>query len=425
MLQKPRKTNGKQNLETLKTSLIGKMDSNPILYRLRRRSFFPIIKWIRFLFLIGLSFGLFAYAKLQGGFLSWFLFYTLLPFLLYAFVLFVYPLSDFYMERVVSGSSLSAGQTATIQLKLRRKQNFPLFFLGVEEWIPEKIRHYNTTTIGKDACFPLFHRENSVTFEIPYMPRGEHHFFKIQLKIRDPLSLIEKRKVFLITDTLVVSPIVKRTFFQEFQSDYELGKHVNVIRRNRESNVVSNVREYQPGDRLSTIDWKSTAKTAELMSKDFEDKNSQDLLVAVNSFANREVFEEMVSHAASLIDTEIRTNGKAGLFLISKTPYLIASRNSKEQRNKCMLALAKVEADTPDLCEQFFTLNKGTLTGHCSLVLITDQLSGEMVKRISAVLDKNLSAHVIFFKKQEDLTPSDRKAADLAKGRGIHVEFIR
>jgi uncharacterized protein (DUF58 family) len=413
------------NPKEQKGFLTRKLNSVPILHKLLKKSFFPVIKWSRFLFLIGLSFGLFAYAKLQGGFLSWFLFYTLLPFLLYAFVLFVYPMSDFYIERVVTSSNLNAGQAATLHIKIRRKQNFPLFFIGVVEWLPEKILHYNKSTIGKVACLPLLLREFSVSYEIPNMPRGEHQFSKIQLKIRDPLSLIEKRKVFLIKDTLVVYPILKKTYFQEFQSDYELGKHVNVIRRNRESSVVSNVREYQPGDRLSTIDWKSTAKRAELMSKDFEDKNSQDLLVAVNSFANREVFEEMVTHAASLIDAEIRTNGKAGLLLISKTSYLIPSRNSKEQRNKCMLALAKIEADSRELCEQFFTLNKGTLSGHCSFVFITDQLSVDIVKRLSSILDKNLSIHVVYFTNSEELSPLGRKAVDLAKGRGIYVQFVQ
>jgi uncharacterized protein (DUF58 family) len=361
---------------------------------------------------------------LQGGFLSWFLFYSLLPFLLYALILFIYPLSDFYIERVVIGSDLRAGQSVKLQLKLRRKQNFPLFFLGVEEWLPEKIHLYNGSTIGKSACFPLFKSEFSVDFDIPYLPRGEHRFSIIQLKLRDPLSLIEKRKQFTINHSLIVYPNVKRTYFQQFQSDYELGRHVNIIRRNRESNVASNIREYQHGDRLSMIDWKSTAKKAELMSKDYEEKNSQDLLVVVNTFADKQIFEEMVSYAASLIDTEIRSNGKAGLHLISRTPNFIPSRDSKDQRNKCLLALAKIEADFPDLCTQFFTMSRNIVTSHCSLVLVTDQFSGEIVKRLSSVSDKNLNIHVALFKKLEELTPFDRKTIDSAKGRGIKVEIM-
>ena len=344
--------------------------------------------------------------------------------MLYALILFIYPLSDFYIERVVIGSNLRAGQSVKLQLKLRRKQNFPLFYLGVEEWLPEKIRDYNTPNIGKISGFPLFKSEFSVDFDIPYLPRGEHHFSIIQLKLRDPLSLIEKRKQFTVHHSLIVYPNVKRTYFQQFQSDYELGRHVNRIRRNRESNIASNIREYQHGDRLSMIDWKSTAKKAELMSKDFEEKNSQDLLVVVNTFADRQIFEGMVNYAASLIDTEIRSNGKAGLHLISRTPIFIPSRDSKDQRNKCMLALTKVEADSPDLCTQFFTMSRNILTSHCSLVLVTDQFSGEMMKRLSALSDKNLNIHVALFKKLEDLTPFDRKTIDSAKGRGINIEII-
>ena len=41
----------------------------------------------------------FMFAMFQGGFVSWFLFYTFLPFVLYSFVLFFYPLSSFDVER--------------------------------------------------------------------------------------------------------------------------------------------------------------------------------------------------------------------------------------------------------------------------------------------------------------------------------------
>jgi hypothetical protein len=69
-------------------------------------------------------------------------------------------------------------------------------------------------------------------------------------------------------------------------------------------------------------------------------------------------------------------------------------------------------------------MSRNIVTSHCSLVLVTDQFSGEIVKRLSSVSDKNLNIHVALFKKLEELTPFDRKTIDSAKGRGIKVEIM-
>ncbi|MDQ7863681.1 DUF58 domain-containing protein [Peribacillus frigoritolerans] len=48
------------------------------------------------------------------------------------------------------------------------------------------------------------------------------------------------------------------------------GAVVSTKKTQREHSVVSGVREYQPGDQLSWINWKATARTSEIMTKEFE-----------------------------------------------------------------------------------------------------------------------------------------------------------
>lgn len=51
----------------------------------------------------------FSYAMFQGGFVSWFLFYAFLPFVLYAGLLALYPLRSFQASRQMDKTQLHAG----------------------------------------------------------------------------------------------------------------------------------------------------------------------------------------------------------------------------------------------------------------------------------------------------------------------------
>ena len=52
----------------------------------------------------------FSYAMFQGGFVSWFLFYSFLPFALYALGLALYSIKDIKAERVYTKQEFNAGE---------------------------------------------------------------------------------------------------------------------------------------------------------------------------------------------------------------------------------------------------------------------------------------------------------------------------
>ena len=46
--------------------------------------------------------------------------------------------------------------------------------------------------------------------------------------------------------------------------------------------MATGVRDYQAGDRVTWIHWKSFARTQNLMTKEFEDRQSEDILVLLD-----------------------------------------------------------------------------------------------------------------------------------------------
>lgn len=64
-----------------------------------------------------LTAAVFSYAMFQGGFVSWFLFYTFLPFVVYAGLLALYPLRSFQASRQMAKTQLLAGTGWTCRLR--------------------------------------------------------------------------------------------------------------------------------------------------------------------------------------------------------------------------------------------------------------------------------------------------------------------
>ena len=82
-------------------------------------------KLVSFLLLVVTTF---VYAMFQGGFVSWFLFISFLPFALYAFLILVYPLKDFEVSRTINQEKYRAGdRLGPLLLGERCRFHLPFF----------------------------------------------------------------------------------------------------------------------------------------------------------------------------------------------------------------------------------------------------------------------------------------------------------
>lgn len=64
---------------------------------------------------------LFSYAMFQGGFVSWFLFYAFLPFLVYMTGVLLYPINDWKVERKLSKRVATGGESVEVNVTLTRR----------------------------------------------------------------------------------------------------------------------------------------------------------------------------------------------------------------------------------------------------------------------------------------------------------------
>lgn len=265
------------------------------------------MKWIVSIVLIAI---MYAYAMFQGGFVSWFLFYSVVPLIVYAFLISLFPLRTIKVKRKLSTDANQAGQPLQVTIEIT-KSFFPLFYLIVEDRMSRKLKHeLRHEAGGKAIFFPLFKRKLTYTYTIPSLPRGEHTFTSTIMKTGDLFGFIQKQVEHDAQQSLVVYPKIETVHWQSSSrgvtGDASLSK-----RGQQDVSTVVGIRDYIPGDRLTWIDWKTTAKKNKLVTKQFEHRVTEQTLLFLDDTKQQTdvgLFEKAVTVTASLV-AAIERNG--------------------------------------------------------------------------------------------------------------------
>ncbi|MEX6702595.1 DUF58 domain-containing protein [Peribacillus frigoritolerans] len=358
----------------------------------------------------------FCYAMFQGGFVSWFIFYSFLPFSVYALILLFYPLHDFTVERKVNKRECQAGESVEIALTFTRKNRLPLLFMVVEEELPQEMEDRGLQR--KIIIFPGFKRTFSMSYTLENLQRGEHSFQSIRFWIGDFIGLIEKEAIYSSPLKITVFPRYHELAYSDLDRVFNQGAVVSTKKTQREHSVVSGVREYQPGDQLSWINWKATARTSEIMTKEFEVQKNRDVFIMLDEKPS-DLFEESIEMAASLAHAMLKKGMEVG-YVSRGSRLIIPATAGNKQKRKIFYRLAKEKPGVVNTLNENF--RKGILPANAAVIFIVSDLTLEKVDILSAFRPNQ--GLMLCVKKQADLTDEERLSSSAAVSRGIKVSFF-
>lgn len=383
------------------------------------RAFLKTKEFRRFLFLIGLTVLAFSYAMFQGGFVSWFLFYSFLPFAFYAFILFFYPLV-LKGKRTFSKQEFLFHEPVRTQITLSRKHRFPLFYIIVEEVISNSPLFSEQQM--KRALVPGFKRELTFSYEISHMPRGEHHFTGIRVKTSDLFGLIEKEKQIPIENKIVVYPPFEELQYRPISGSSGQGSAMRAARvyQNEDTSISVGIRSYQPGDRLSLINWKATAKRNSLMTKEFEQHRSHDVMIVMDCTPSAQ-FETVVSFTASAVKGIIRSGAQVGLLTTGDEGRSFRVQGGAGHEQQLFYHLAAVKAANTVSFASFLENERALVQKSSTLLLVTSQLTEKVTERARYYSSQGQS--VIVFLVDGSETNSERRL--VGRENGIKVCLVQ
>ncbi|AQQ52418.1 DUF58 domain-containing protein [Planococcus lenghuensis] len=361
----------------------------------------------------------FSFAMFQGGFVSWFIFYMSLPFGLYSFFLALYPLKDIRITRSIETANIQSGGRFTAAVTMERSIPFPLLYTVFSEATDFEV-------IGKkerEMAIPGFRRSLSWTYEITDMPRGEHILEGIQVEVADFFGWIRKSRLVPYRQRVLVYPRITELTYRPSKTNFEQGTAASPFTLVRDTTIPAGLREYQPGDKMTWIHWKSFARTQTLQTKEFEERQSQELFLLADRSPSPS-YETQVELAASILRAVVRSGASAAYLAAGKNRTHFSAINGEGQFQQLMHHLMKVQPDssTPfaDMIEHDFGLAQAT-----NMVFITGELTEEALNAIQrGARQLKMCTCLIVKNKDTRLTADEEAVHHMAKLKGFHVKVI-
>jgi uncharacterized protein (DUF58 family) len=150
--------------------------------------------------------------------------------------------------------------------------------------------------------------------------RGRYRFRDLDVGTRSPFGLVEHRVTIGLSDQIVVYPTIGRLTRRWFQMQRQATENRRGQRHDRSAQQVEyhGLRDYRPGDSPRWIHWRTSARRGELMVKEFEQQNEQDLAILIDPWLprtkaspeQREALEQAISFAATLCLETCRHHGR-------------------------------------------------------------------------------------------------------------------
>ncbi|WAA12590.1 DUF58 domain-containing protein [Fervidibacillus halotolerans] len=379
--------------------------------------------FFQFFLLLVFLFASFSYAMFQGGFVSWFLFAAFCPIALYSLLIRSIPMKNWSVQRTLTHQEYQAGETLVVELQFQRPNAFPLLFLIIEEEISEKFI-LRTGQSLKFMAHPLFKKTFTFRYTVESLPRGEYEFSSVKLKTGDLFGFITQETRFKQVNRFFVYPSYVEMVYEPLESKFEMGKTATKDKVQRDTTMAISVREYQQGDRFSWIHWKASARKNDILTKEFEQRQSHDILIVMDCSESID-FELLVTFAASAVRAIIKKGAQVGFISHGKQRDYFPIRGGEPHLRKLFYHLASVEDNQSIPFSRVIEMEKISLLKNQLVLFITTKCTKEVIDQIGSLLSRKVSPVLFIVKSQSNkLTAEEQSLVDLARQRGILAKTI-
>ncbi|HSB38691.1 MAG TPA: DUF58 domain-containing protein [Gaiellaceae bacterium] len=262
------------------------------------------------------------------------------------------------------------------------------------------------------------------------VPRGRYEFEETVAVIEDPFGLERVEQRLEAPGALLVYPrlVELERLFSDAGARSHDGRRL-LLRRPSGFDLHS-VREYEHGDSLRKVHWRSTARRAQLMVKELEDSPRDEVAVVLDADPEAvvgESFDVQVRAAGSLLLAHVRRGRRALLVINGPQREHRGIRSSEGDWRGALDLLAAVEPEPgPPLAA--LLADEGSSVGRAlELAVVTSSLTPRLVERL---VDRALrSGHVslVFVDPASfaDVGPTPRPELLRLQAVGVAIAVVR
>jgi uncharacterized protein (DUF58 family) len=291
----------------------------------------------------------------------------------------------------------TVGDTISETVVLRNGGGTPKAWIEVEDVTDlPGIQFKQVASLGLLVSFDRLEMSGAVT------RRGEYTVGPLVARTSDPFSMFPQEVVFGGEETVLVYPKIVNIPDFASPSIHLVGDNSRRKRARILSTDVASVREYEPGDALGRIHWLSTAKTGELMVKQFDQGSSSQMWVLFDQHKDSQVAdgddtsdEVGATVAASVIDRYNRGLLPVGYLAHGSQSLMAIPDRSMFQREQIMrhIAASKPVGEVTIL-ESLVELERD-LGQNTSLVVITAAKQGPWIEALGGLSKRGVRVNTV------------------------------
>ncbi|MBE5398443.1 DUF58 domain-containing protein [Brevibacillus borstelensis] len=375
----------------------------------------------------------FVFAMFQGGFASWFLFYSSLVFLAYELCVFFMMFRPLEVVREIDRNRLQEGEDVVVTVRLRRRFWFPLGWNVVIEPLPDRLA--GVFEPHRQLVFPWFKREIEFKYVIPGLPRGYYCMTECVVGGGDFFGFVERKKTVPVFNDFLVYPSYREmTHWALGDGSFSGTVHV-AHRRSDDVAAVRGVREYHRGDRLSQIHWRASARGTGLKTKEFEHQAMNQVVFFLDvekahyQDQTPQLFEAAVKLTASLVAYANRNQYHYGLTYKQKERIAIQPACSHTHFIRIFDQLARVMAEGVDSFARIVGREALEQPPGVTLVVITPRVDKELVARLVQLSQKGRHVHLLRIHAHAVPAPEEKQAIQMLVAskvtcKSVHLDDV-
>ena len=223
------------------------------------------------------------------------------------------------------------------------------------------------------------------TYVLERVPRGRYVVEQARATVDDPFGLARMDVELDARGSLLVYPrlVPLDRLFSESGAHAQDGRRL-LLRRPSGFDLHS-VREYEQGESLRKVHWKSTARRGQLMVKELEDAPRDEIAVILDADASAVVedsFDVQVRAAGSILRAHAAHNRRAVLAVNSAGRPSVRVTSLDGDWLAALAVLAEAEADGTRPVVEMLSRESGPASRAVETVVITARLSGGLATKL-------------------------------------------
>jgi uncharacterized protein (DUF58 family) len=228
-------------------------------------------------------------------------------------------------------------------------------------------------------------RQLAVSYTLERVPRGRYAFSETRVELADPFGLQRLELPLPAPGALLVYPRLVRIdrLFSESGAHALEGRRL-LLRRPSGFDLHS-VREYEQGESLRKVHWRSTARRGQLMVKELEDAPRDEVAVLLDADGASvvgESFEVQVRAAGSILDAYVRRGRRAVLVVNSAERIAQTVHSPAADRRRALEVLAAVEPTARVPAAVLLAEEASPAARALELVVVTARLEATLLDRL-------------------------------------------